>query len=225
MPGDALAAARQAIELRRKATQGHWRAMCEGNQFIDNHKTIVGASRVDGLPRAWNKHYVKSAFELEDVSRFRDEDAAFIAHAANHYAAVAAALIEAAAEIERLKAELAKPRVREEPRKPFVLEGTHMTEPAKPTLVEKMARAHYERAWEGVIGCCEEPWDKLPADYRDRLCDAQRAAFAVVMAEMREPSQGVVNAADCVIRTEYPGAIENAWSAMIAAFEADNASG
>lgn len=113
-----------------------------------------------------------------------------------------------------------------------------MTEPAKPTLMERMAQAHYERAWEGVIGCCEEPWDKLPADYRDRLCDAQRAALAVVMAEMREPSAKMIDAArsaeyEHFFAKKRPN--EHAWMttpvmllakhyrAMLAVFEAENA--
>lgn len=69
------------------ATPGPWRSMREGNQFL-NCKYLptakcVGASRVDGLPRPWNPHAVISFMKLDaaEVSRFKDEDADFIAHA------------------------------------------------------------------------------------------------------------------------------------------------
>lgn len=71
------------IEARANAaTPGPWRSMREGNQrYGDSEQFFCGASRVDGLPRAYNTQYVIPAIHLEHVSRFKDEDADFIAHA------------------------------------------------------------------------------------------------------------------------------------------------
>lgn len=44
-------------------------------------------------------------------------------------------------------------------------------------LTERMARASYEKYFEGQIGCCEDPWNELPLRHRDRLIDAQKAAI------------------------------------------------
>jgi hypothetical protein len=64
------------------ASRGPWRSMRDGNQYLDGDRNkLVGASRVDGLKRPWNPWFVKSALELESVSRFKDEDADFIANA------------------------------------------------------------------------------------------------------------------------------------------------
>ena len=51
-------------------------------------------------------------------------------------------------------------------------------------FVERVTRAAYERYLEGLIGCCEPPWDMLPQSHRDNLMGAQRAAIAA----MREPT-------------------------------------
>ena len=55
-------------------------------------------------------------------------------------------------------------------------------------FVERVTRAAYERYLEGLIGCCEPPWDMLPQSHRDNLMGAQRAAIAA----MREPTEGMV---------------------------------
>ena len=76
-------------ELDGKASK-NWRAMQEGNQYIEvdcnqNHSLerkpgkLVGASRVDGLQRAWNPYWVGDYRRAENVSRFTEDDAAFIA--------------------------------------------------------------------------------------------------------------------------------------------------
>lgn len=80
------------LEICEKASSG-WRSMRDGNQYIGD--LIVGASRVEGLLRPWNRHYVVPAEKLEDVSRFVDEDADFIA-------AARTALPDALREIQRL---------------------------------------------------------------------------------------------------------------------------
>lgn len=63
-------------ELRAKianATPGQWRSMRDGNQYLDRGATLVGASRIDGLPRAWNPWRI--APDNQGVTRLRDEDA------------------------------------------------------------------------------------------------------------------------------------------------------
>jgi hypothetical protein len=70
------------VELRalhEKATPGPWRAMRDGNQYLDGGRTIVGASRLEGPKRPWNARYVVPAEQLEEVARFTDDDADLIA--------------------------------------------------------------------------------------------------------------------------------------------------
>lgn len=44
-------------------------------------------------------------------------------------------------------------------------------------LAENMAKVAYERFHEGVVGCCEEPWELLPESFTERLIDAQESAL------------------------------------------------
>ena len=67
-------------ELDAAATKP-WTSMREGNQYVDHHRFGVGASRVDGLVRPWNARFVIPACEMEEVSRFKNADADFIAEA------------------------------------------------------------------------------------------------------------------------------------------------
>jgi hypothetical protein len=76
----------------RNTTQAPWRSMNDGNQYVDvnygekwtselSSEKIVGASVVEGLPRAWNPWSVCPPTELENVSRFKEGDAEFVANA------------------------------------------------------------------------------------------------------------------------------------------------
>lgn len=72
----------QLLELAGKATKGPWRAMRDGNQYINGDANLLcGASRIEELTRPHNPWYVKPLHELESVSRFLDKDADFIAAA------------------------------------------------------------------------------------------------------------------------------------------------
>lgn len=89
----------QFAELAKEATQGHMRSMRDGNQYLDglhsaDGKSLVGASRVDGLDRPWNRGGAKLFIDMEHVSRFRDADADFIAFCFNNRTAILAALKE-----------------------------------------------------------------------------------------------------------------------------------
>lgn len=86
----ALIAQAQGL-LNGLSNDGHWRSWKDGNQAVNiqNQSPFkgehCGASIVEGLPRAWNPHFVGiNVFSLPkefNVSRFRDEDADFIAAA------------------------------------------------------------------------------------------------------------------------------------------------
>lgn len=77
--------------LKDISNDGNWQAWRSGNQGINISSqspfkgTLVGASEVKGLPRAWNPHFVGiNVFSLPEefnVTRLRDEDADFIAAA------------------------------------------------------------------------------------------------------------------------------------------------
>lgn len=69
------------LEKLLERISGPWRSMREGNQYLNDGAEVVGASRVDGLDRPWNPRYVIAPSDLEEVSRFRDDDADFIAAA------------------------------------------------------------------------------------------------------------------------------------------------
>lgn len=75
----------QIRERLAATTPGQWRSMNEGNQYLGTHylptAKLVGASRVDGLPRPWNPHAMVAFMKLDpaEVSRFVDADADFIA--------------------------------------------------------------------------------------------------------------------------------------------------
>lgn len=77
-------------ELLAKATPRPWRAMRDGNQYVNATylptAKLVGASRIEGPRRPWNPHaYIAYGFkptEFETV-RFVDEDADLIAAAVN----------------------------------------------------------------------------------------------------------------------------------------------
>ena len=93
-------------------------------------------------------------------------------------------------------------------------------------MVERVTRAAYERYLEGLIGCCEPPWDMLPQSHRDNLMGAQRAAIAA----MWEPTLGMRHTGQIafvdrlIIRFPKTGdwdiklggyAMRDAWRAMI----------
>lgn len=73
--------------LADAATPGPWRAMRDGNQYIQTGKltpTLVGASRVDGVARPWNPYSFFGGIKLHaefETARFKDADADFIAAA------------------------------------------------------------------------------------------------------------------------------------------------
>lgn len=77
--------------LKGISNDGNWQAWRDGNQGINISNDYpfkgehCGASVVKGLPRAWSPHFVGiSVFSLPaefNVSRFKDEDADFIAAA------------------------------------------------------------------------------------------------------------------------------------------------
>lgn len=98
------------------ASQGPWRAMRDGNQYVgvelDGRKgknvihpagrgTLVGASHVEGLVRPWNPWWVgdSTSPETQETVRLKDADADFVAAAPRDIAA----LIE---EVERLRISL-----------------------------------------------------------------------------------------------------------------------
>ena len=54
-------------------------------------------------------------------------------------------------------------------------------------MVKRVARAHYEAYFEGVLGCCEQAWDEVDEPRRGQFMGAAIAA-------MREPTQAMVNA-------------------------------
>lgn len=77
-------------ELMEEATPGPWRAMREGNQYVDCKKltpTLVAASRVHGVQRPWNP-YAATQFGLtpehHEAVRFKDGDADLIVHLVNN---------------------------------------------------------------------------------------------------------------------------------------------
>lgn len=76
---------KQLQELLAKATPGEWRAMRDGNQFIDTKynptRTCVAASRIPELKRPWNPSALLAfGFKPEEyeTSRFTDADADLI---------------------------------------------------------------------------------------------------------------------------------------------------
>jgi hypothetical protein len=102
----------QAIKARlAAATPGPWRAMCDGNQYIEAWRLtpkLVGASRVDGLVRPWNPYaLVAFGFKPEEyeTARFLDADAALIAHAPADLQALLAVAEAAAPYFEQLGAD------------------------------------------------------------------------------------------------------------------------
>lgn len=94
------------------ATAGPWKSWRDGNQFIghrsdnDTMNTCVGASIVKGIFRPWNPAAM-IAFgwkpEENEVCRFKDDDADFIAHSRQDVPALLSHIKEQAAEIERLR--------------------------------------------------------------------------------------------------------------------------
>ncbi len=82
-------------------------------------------------------------------------------------------------------------------------------------LVEKMAEAMYRAPPAPGI-----PWGDLSENARTGYLNEARAALAVVLAELREPSEGMCRAA---ARSDYPTMFANIWRAMFTAFEKENA--
>jgi hypothetical protein len=77
----------QSIRARCNAASPEpWISMREGNQYLECSymptAKLVGASRVDGLPRPWNPHAMISFMKMDaaEVSRFKDADADFISN-------------------------------------------------------------------------------------------------------------------------------------------------
>ena len=72
-------------ELERKATKGPWRAMADGNQYIETEYVstakCVSSARVEGIRRPWNPHALL-AFGFKpseyETARFLEDDAALI---------------------------------------------------------------------------------------------------------------------------------------------------
>ena len=90
----------EVLRLDGEATPGPWRSMRDGNQclgtrYMPTAKTVA-ASRIEELPRPWNPH-AALAFglkaEAHEVSRFKDADADFIAHARTACPTLARALL------------------------------------------------------------------------------------------------------------------------------------
>jgi hypothetical protein len=48
------------------------------------------------------------------------------------------------------------------------------------SVIERVAKAHYEKYFEGLIPNLELPWKDIPADHKDRLIDAAKAAIAAM---------------------------------------------
>ena len=48
------------------------------------------------------------------------------------------------------------------------------------SLLRKMAKAMYEEHFDGLIGCCEPPFESLPEDFIERLERSLLAAFKVM---------------------------------------------
>jgi hypothetical protein len=83
----------EAIRKRAEAaTPGPWRAMEEGNQYLEGQTKLVSAARVDGISRPWNSWFVVPAVKMEEVCRFISADADFIAHARQDIPALLSAL-------------------------------------------------------------------------------------------------------------------------------------
>ena len=93
---------------------------------------------------------------------------------------------------------------------------------AKPTLVEKMAQAMFLRTH-------DQPWDEAigdPGSAAGIYLDDARAALPVVLAEMREPSRDMLEAAaDAPDDDDWLSAMGKAYGAMIAQFEKENTGG
>lgn len=87
-------------------------------------------------------------------------------------------------------------------------------------LVEKMAETFFA-AWPRD----DTSWAKVSDRIKDEYRAAARAALAVVMAEMREPSEAVVDAGHDVESHLWRGEIAGIWSAMLAQFEKEQAGG
>ena len=89
MTPDVIARAKRLVE--KLSNGGNWRSMRQGNQAVNISSQYpfkgehCGASIVEGLPRAWNPHFVGiDVFTLPkefNESRFTDADADFIAAA------------------------------------------------------------------------------------------------------------------------------------------------
>lgn len=59
-------------------------------------------------------------------------------------------------------------------------------------IIERAARAAYEKFNEGLIPSLEPAWCNLSPDFRDRLVEAHRAAIEAI----REPSAAMIKAGD-----------------------------
>lgn len=91
-----IEAARKAIELREKATQGRW------HWWTSNSWRRLRAETASGSTVSVMEPYISRSDRHPDIV-VSEEDMAFSEHAANTYAAVAEALIEAMKRIEKLE--------------------------------------------------------------------------------------------------------------------------
>lgn len=90
-----IALAREVLSTAEKATPRPWRVMRDGNQYVgEDGSKLVGASRIEEVPRARNPNRLAGWPLLQHVTRFRDEDAAFIVTACNAAEALSRAVIE-----------------------------------------------------------------------------------------------------------------------------------
>jgi len=96
----------QLAELERleaAATPGDWRSVRRGNQYINDQTTLVGASEVFGIKRPWNAASSPAPIHQEDICRFTDEDADFIAAAKRYTKPLIEEVRELRAEAQRLQ--------------------------------------------------------------------------------------------------------------------------
>jgi hypothetical protein len=82
-------------------------------------------------------------------------------------------------------------------------------------MVERVARAAYEKFNENQLGDLEPTWDNLEASLKDRMIDALRAAIGAMRTpteEMLSVGSDTETASGCEIGY---GAVGAAWQAMI----------
>lgn len=76
-------------------------------------------------------------------------------------------------------------------------------------MIERCAKAAYEKFNENLIGCCEESWDKLEESFKLRMIEAQVAAIK----SMREPTEKM----NIIVGPDMPagGSVIEVWQSVI----------